>query len=848
MNRSSAVLESLGNLDRALLDVLESYLELRSQGPVDRASFLSQHESLAEELEPLLASMDALEALGPHRSSGERETRDDSIQIGWEDLTCQTIGDYQIAREVGRGGMGVVYEARQISLDRVVALKVLPLSIVLDETRIARFLVEAQAAAQLQHPNIVPIYSIGCEDGLHCYSMLFIDGVSLDRYRETFGELDQRQCVEWMIQAARGLDHAHQRGVIHRDVKPSNMMIDEEGKIWVTDFGLARCRNDSSLTKSGAIVGTLRYMSPEQASGRPHLVDHRSDIYSLGLTLYELVTGKAAFPDDPGHAPPRYGLTEPIAPRRVNAAVPIDLETILLKSIATESSQRYDTAAAFAEDLARFLAGKPIMAARPSALDRLSKWTSRHRRSVAAGLGILLIAFIASLATTALFIHKQGELRAAIASKNAQEAIAQENFRRTREVLDHFGLLVAEKLADVPGAAPIRKQMVRDLLEYYEQFVVSANDAPGLREELAQTHFRAGRIVETLGGTEQALKAYHRAQSLYQQLASDPSTANDEIDLRLALCHNNIGMLDAEAGRAEAAEHEYRTAIRLLAAIDQPASQVRRELAGVYGNLGLLFSAKDEISPAARALETSLDLLIDGTPSQHNTHWRLEAAMTLNNLGYLYQDSDVDRALGCNDRAIETLRQLVRESETETVLHPLATSLNNRASLLAKQDRMQESLNAYREALELYQGMVEESPYMWRFLEELAITYNNLGRLLTRMHHLRDATDAFDRSEKLLTELCRSAPQRPRYFASLGGVLNNQARVSMQGGRIELAIAQYQDSLARQQELQEMTSDTESYEAMLITTYENYESALRQSGRKAEAERIRSIRHKQQAQ
>ena len=215
------------------------------------------------------------------------------------------LGEYTIVRELGRGGMGIVYEARQRTLNRRVALKLLPMASMLDARQISRFKNESHAAAQLQHPNIVPVYSFGVERGIHFYAMQFIEGVK----RSTRGSrrtVDPRLHTQWrqtsriITDVADALHCAHECGIVHRDIKPSNLMLDQSGNIWVTDFGLARCQNDLSLTLSGDLVGTMRYMSPEQAGGRAELVDHRTDIYSLGATMYEMLTGDAAITGDDG--------------------------------------------------------------------------------------------------------------------------------------------------------------------------------------------------------------------------------------------------------------------------------------------------------------------------------------------------------------------------------------------------------------------------------------------------------------------------------------------------------------------------------------------------------------------
>jgi tetratricopeptide (TPR) repeat protein/serine/threonine protein kinase len=360
------------------------------------------------------------------------------------------LGDYRILRELGRGGMGVVYKAEQISLGRKVALKVLPFAAAMDPRQLARFQSEARAAACLHHPNIVPVYAVGCERAVHFYAMQYIEGQSLEALiqemrrterpaassgqdahialtqpgpspdrassprpadeRETIRELEAqkstrpantlpsrrqarayfRRVAELGLQAAAALDHAHELGVVHRDIKPANLLLDANGKLWITDFGLAQIRSDMRLTASGDLVGTLRYMSPEQALAKRVIVDHRTDIYSLGATLYELLTSKPVFAGaDREELLRQIAFTEPKPLRRHNTSVPAELEVIVLKAIEKNPADRYATAKDLADDLERFTRDEPVRARRPSFGRRLRGWCRRHKQLVT-GLAVLL--------------------------------------------------------------------------------------------------------------------------------------------------------------------------------------------------------------------------------------------------------------------------------------------------------------------------------------------------------------------------------------------------------------------------------------------------------------------------
>jgi WD40 repeat protein/serine/threonine protein kinase len=320
-------------------------------------------------------------------------------------VAAGTLGDFRIVRVVGRGGMGVVYEAIQVSLNRRVALKILPAISAEDPRKVRRFQVEVQAAACLQHPHIVPVHFVGTDDGLNYYAMQFIDGRNLGEIiaegRSSTPGVDPprgerpspRMAAELGRQAALALHCAHEQGIIHRDVKPSNLLIDNSGWLWVSDFGLARIVGQADLTLSGTVLGTLRYASPEQAFGARGLVDHRTDVYSLGVTLYELITLEPAFDDENRLELLRGILQEqPIPPARIDPSIPVDLETIVLKAIAKDPADRYPTAQEMADDLARFLQNRAILARRPSVIRRATRWVRRHPSVSAAAL--LLVAVI----------------------------------------------------------------------------------------------------------------------------------------------------------------------------------------------------------------------------------------------------------------------------------------------------------------------------------------------------------------------------------------------------------------------------------------------------------------------
>lgn len=369
-----------------LAEALEQYMaELEAGRAPDRAALVARHPELASQLEQALSGIDFIHKTT--RQSGGAPAQ---------------LGDFRIVREVGRGGMGVVYEAEQISLKRRVALKVLRLGGWADELAMQRFQREAEMIARLHHTSIVPIFAVGCAEDVRYYAMQFIDGRNLagviEESRGKGQTIGAREAANWGLQAAEALAHAHQRGVIHRDIKPSNLILDNEGRIWLTDFGLARRIDDLSLSVTGALLGTPRYMSPEQANSAAQPVDHRTDIYSLGATLYELVTGKPIFEAKSPHEIITQILRdEPPSVRIAAPGVPRDLETIIAKCLAKQPAQRYGNAALLAEDLRAFMEGRPISARPPTVAERVARWSRKHR-------GSTRVAAVSALISLALLI------------------------------------------------------------------------------------------------------------------------------------------------------------------------------------------------------------------------------------------------------------------------------------------------------------------------------------------------------------------------------------------------------------------------------------------------------------
>jgi serine/threonine protein kinase len=473
-----------------------------------RKEFLARYPEIADELSVCLQGLAFLDAAAAQikEDAGIRGPQEDPVLTSAL-ASAEPLGDFRLVREIGRGGMGIVYEAFQMSLGRTVALKVLPMAASLDPRQLQRFHNEAQAAAQLHHTNIVPVYAVGCERSVHYYAMQLIEGKSIAEVIRALREKQEkhgsnsttnsltelsslrssrrpdyyRYVANLAVQAARALDYAHQIGVVHRDIKPANLLFDWRGTLWITDFGLAQIYSEAphNMTMPGDMLGTMRYMSPEQASGSGAVLDGRTDVYSLGVTLYELLTlERAVGGDSRQEMLRRIAQVDPIPPRAFDKRIPIELETIVMKAIAKEPRDRYSTARAMAEDLERFLRHEPILARRPTTWDQVSKWVHRHWHLTASVLIILTLATI-GLSVSTIYISREktktkealevARIRALDASR--AQIQASENFAQARQAVEFMTRIASDEMPDDPRLAPLRRRLLETSLSYYQNFL-----------------------------------------------------------------------------------------------------------------------------------------------------------------------------------------------------------------------------------------------------------------------------------------------------------------------------------------------------------------------------------------
>jgi serine/threonine protein kinase len=583
--------------DPRVIEVVDEYLrELDAGRQPDRASYLERYPELAGIVQQCLEGLDLVRS-GLASASPNQDANDSAEQPG---RLASPLGDFQIIREIAQGGMGVVYEAVQLSLGRRVALKVLPFAATLDSRRLQRFKIEAQAAALLHHTHIVPIYAVGCERGVNFYAMQLIEGQSLAvvieqlRQQEQRGQRNRdsalrppglpvtesasprdnarrtpsasepqpprkaeagrstldisvaavtsgakveseayiRRVCRLMVQAADALEHAHQAGVIHRDIKPGNLLVDATANLWVTDFGLAQLQVDNGLTRSGDFLGTFRYMSPEQTSGQRTMLDHRSDIYSLGATFYELLALEPVFPGET-HQELLYDIlhTEPQSPRHWNRAVPSELETIVLKALAKSPADRFQSAAELSADIQRFLEHKPIHARPPTLLDRARKWSRRHPSVAIAGVLLLAVIAGASLVSNRMIAREQQKTAAALDRERERAREAEKRFQQARQAVDALFQISQEELSDKPSDAA-RKRILEVVVSYYQDFIDERRGDPSAQAELARVQNEVKQILAELVAVQREMQTRLLASQAVQrelQLSGEQESQLDAV-------------------------------------------------------------------------------------------------------------------------------------------------------------------------------------------------------------------------------------------------------------------------------------------------------------------------------
>jgi serine/threonine protein kinase/Flp pilus assembly protein TadD len=817
-----------GRDDETDLDtLLARYIDRLNAGErLDPASLLARHGALGEELlERLEVFLD--------------------LEAGTVEEPLSILGDYRLLRRLGRGGMGVVYEALQVSLERRVAVKVLPAGLLADSRAVSRFLREARVAGRLQHPNVVSVFGMEVQSNTPYIAMEYVEGETLaqllGRLRDggaaPRGPLDAAEVniiycgkvAEAFAGAAEGLQHAHEKGVIHRDLKPSNLMLDSGGRLRILDFGLARLDGQETLTASGELVGTPLYMSPEQARSRRLPVDHRTDIYSLGATLYEMLLWRPPFEGrDYQETLAQVLGRDPLPPRRRNARIPRDLETIVLKCLEKDPADRYQSAEALAQDLRRFVRGDPVEA-RPRRLwERLLRKLQRQKAKAAAAA--LVLALIVALGALALLQQRQAlrERESEYARRVLQGVVALElgSLGRRAEAGE---VLAVDPRGDFFARGELGELLIpggsRPLEEAAEELEAAARLLPARPE----ARYHRARVLRRLGRENEALEELQLAAR--QAPAFVPALLLQAAILRARRDEERAAALEREAQRS-AGEGWPAT---LLDAHRAALEKSPREAVEAYGRL-IELEAEGSGQYLGSALETRLGRALARLETQDHLGALLDVAVALHlapgsvELGLLEGKvhllmGDAARAEACFERlhrrsplpdevslAAHAIYFLAGEMEkAEAWLERLGPGYLrevNAAWLFWHRGRSQEALDAGNRALTINPrgagarkalgfvlrrglGRLEEAKEILR--EAIALDDRDAGAMV----YLGDVFLQEGRLQEAAAEYGRALEINPRHMlarANLGIALSRDGRAADGLAELERARTQMPDS------------------------------------------------------
>lgn len=878
VSRADSYLTGAG-LDPALADLAEEITRRLQTGEVfDLDDYQARYPEWGAQIRrliPVLREMaDLAQSVAGSLGAGRSRELGDGANGGE-----RIVGDFRILREVGRGGMGIVYEAEQLSLGRRVALKVLPLAAAMDPRALQRFQLEAQATAWLQHPQVVPVYAVGSLGDVPYYAMQFIEGASL---AELVGELRRlegmgrddppstsrstgvsslarsllsgrfsplhqegegnrmdggpppevpagepatapaapargakpagevsprgreyaRTVAHLGIQAAEALEYAHGQGILHRDVKPANLLLDRRGVLWVTDFGLARLPGDGGLTMTGDVLGTLRYMSPEQALARRSLIDRRTDIYSLGATLYELLTLHPSVTGaDRQEILRRMIEDDPVPIRRLNPAVPVDLATIVAKAVSKDPSGRYETAQHFADDLKRFLEGRPIGARRTGPLRRAWRWCRRRPlpASLAAGLVVALISgfvgvtvswreavrqrdlLASAQAQTLAALDRESLANKALLTANDHEVAAREQAQRrfalARDAVQQYYKGAShDVMIKQPQMSSLRKRLLDTALVFYDRLEATSEqgpDDPKILAELAAEYRDLGTVAVEIGSRNEGLEALERARAILEKLAkANPSTSSFRRDL--ATCIVFIGRLKVyTSGREAEGLRSLEDALALYEALSAEHSNSADDLYAVattIGEVGYERARTGQVSEGLQSLGRERDILkrlVADDPNQ--TLYRNQLALTYGEIGRVQANAGrLNDALGSHQQAAIHLRQLETQvPESALFRRRLGQVQLDTARILADAGRPAEALPYIDQSLAILQKLAADSPAVASYQRAVAECHDVRGAAQARMGRRDEAIQSLALAGATFKRLIADDPDFNAYQADL---------------------------------------------------------------------------------
>jgi tetratricopeptide (TPR) repeat protein/predicted Ser/Thr protein kinase len=761
--------------------------------------------------------------------------------------TVRYFGDYEIQKELGRGGMGVVYKARQVSLNRPVALKMIKAGVLADDDELRRFQNEAEAVALLDHAGIVPVYEVGDREGQRYFSMKLVEGGNLGERLASF-KANPRAAATLLAETAEAVHHAHMRGILHRDLKPANILVDAEGHPHVTDFGLAkRVEADVEMTASGAILGTPAYMSPEQANGRRGSITTATDVYGLGAILYAMLTGKSPF----GGASVMETLDAvrtrpPEPPTKLNGSTPRDLDTICLKCLEKDPRRRYASAHELASDLNNWLDSRPITARRVGSAERAWLWCKRKPAVAALTAAVVLAAVCGTGAVIVVQARANRDLLASNTKLDEQRVRAEDNETQAIDAVKKFGDAVTDEaeLKSSPALDGLRKRLLKEPLAFFSslrgRLQADRDTRPESLARLARASYDLGRLTNEIGNKEDALVAVREASAIQWRLAdANPTVTRWQSDL--AESHNSIGVLLNATGQSTEALKAYESALAIfqkLADANPTVTDLLRNLAVSHNNIANLLSATGQSTEALKAFQSALAIerkLADANPTV--TMFQSDLAFSHNNIGILLCNTGQPaEALKAFQSALLIQQRLADANPTiNECQRDLAVSHNNIANLLSNAGQPAEALKAFRSALEINQKLTDANPTVTGFLRNLAASHCNIGILLNATGQSAEALNAFQSALEIQRKLADANPTVTPFQSDLAVTHNSIGNLLSATGQSAEALKAYEAALAIRRRLADANPHLTPFQIDLAASHNNIGLLLSATGQPAEA-------------